>query len=326
MTEQVVAKHTRAFVVLNPVAGRTTPADVLAALDGTLGSNGWEYDVHETKPDEDIDRLVRDELSKGCDLIIAAGGDGTVSMVANCLVGTDTPLGIIPAGSANVLALELGISATIPDAVALFVGEHSMRKLDVMQLDNHYFILQIGIGLDSIMIQETDREAKRVFGRWAYMQTLARNLFGYQSQRFTIQVDGKRMRPRAAQVLVANAGTLGAKPLTWGDHIKPNDGRLDLCIVKVRTLRDYPRIIYQFLTGRRHNSANIEYVRINQNVSIASDRPLPVQADGEIIGTTPISVRVVPNGIRVIVPPDAEPAPPIKIASRAQNDGKGKSE
>lgn len=320
MTEQAVAKRTRALVVLNPVAGRTSPADVRAALESTLGSSGWEYDVHETVADEDLEALIRAELANGCDLVVAAGGDGTVSMVANCLVGTNVPLGILPAGSANVLALELGIPAPIPQAATLLVSEHHQRELDVMQLNNHYFILQIGIGLDSLMIKETDRESKRHFGRWAYMGTLFRNLLGFQSQRFTIVVDGRRIRPRAAQVLIANAGTLGAKPLTWGDHIKPNDGHLDLCIVKVRTLRDYPRIIYQFVTGRRRDSANIEYVRINQNIAIASDHSLPVQADGEIIGTTPIAVTVVPKGIRVVVPIDAEPAPPIKVASRAQSD------
>lgn len=316
MTVQEVAAR-RAFVVLNPVAGRTTPDDVRNALETTIGQAGWHYDIYETEPDVDFHDRVRAALKDGCDLVIAAGGDGTVSMVANCLVGTDASLGILPAGSANVLALELGIPGDIPGAAALLVGDHEQRELDIMQMNDQFFILQIGIGLDSLMIKETDRESKRAFGRWAYMRTLARNMFGFESQRFSILVDGKRLRPRAAQVLVANAGTLGARPLTWGEHIQPSDGHLDLCIVKVRSLLDYPRVMYQFVTGRRRDSANIEYMRIMKSVTIACDRPLPVQADGEIIGTTPISITVVPKGIRIIVPQDAQPAAPIKIASKA---------
>jgi len=327
MTEhdKEVTQHTEttpghAFVVLNPVAGRTTPEDVRNALDTTLGQGGWEYEIYETKPDDDIPAQVRHALDEGCDLVIAAGGDGTVSMVANSLVGSDVPLGILPAGSANVLALELGIPGDIPTAAALLVGEHGKRKLDVMRMGEHYFILQIGVGLDAIMIKDTDREAKRALGRWAYMQTLARNLLGYESPRFTIVVDGKRMRPRAAQVLIANAGTLGAKPLTWGEHIHPNDGQLDLCIVRVRTLLDYPRVIWQFVTGRRGNKNNIQYVPIHESVTLAADKPLPVQADGEIIGTTPITVTVVPRGITVITPNEPETASPLKIFREAARD------
>ena len=319
MTQSVEIKQQQAFVVLNPVAGRTTPADVRYALEQVFG-DGWTYSIYETQPDDDITAKVKQALAEGCDLVVAAGGDGTVSMVANGLVGSTVPLGIIPAGSANVLALELGIPGEIPAAAALLIGNHVQRQLDVMQIENQYFLLQIGIGLDSLMIKDTDRAAKRAFGRWAYMQTLVKKLFGFQSQRFTIIADGKRLRPRAAQVLVANAGTLGAKPLTWGPDIHPNDGRLDLCIVTVRTLFDYPRVAAQFITGKRNNSANIQYVQITDQVTIAADRPMPVQADGEIIGNTPISVKVVPHGIRVIVPPDAEPASPIKVFREANRN------
>jgi YegS/Rv2252/BmrU family lipid kinase len=315
--QEVVTQQSRAFVILNPVAGRTTPDDVRNALDASLGQDGWVFDIYETKPDDDLRKRIRDAVSGGCDIVIAAGGDGTVSMVASSLVGTSVPLGVIPAGSANVLALELGIPGDIPTAANLLIAEHQVRELDVMQMGEQYFILQIGIGLDSLMIKDTDREAKRAYGRWAYMSTLAKKLFGFEAQRFTIVVDGKRLRPRAAQVLVANAGTLGAPPFRWGPNIFPSDGELDLCIVKVRTLTDYPRLAWQIVTGRYKSGQNIEYVRIRRTVTIASDRPLPVQADGEIIGNTPVQVDVVPKGIKIIVPVDPDTASPLDIAREA---------
>lgn len=317
MTAQEVETQSRAFVVLNPVAGRTTPDDVKNALDATLGQHGWKYDIYETKPDDDISAEIKRALGEGCDLIIAAGGDGTVSLVASSLVGHDVPLGILPAGSANVLALELGIPADIPQAAELLIGQHQLLDLDVMQTGDRYFVLQIGVGLDALMIKDTDRQSKRTLGRWAYMVTLVQKMFGFKGERFTLIADGKRMRPRAAQVLIANAGTLGAKPLTWGEHIAPNDGHLDLCVVKIRTLADYPRIIWQFLTGKRKQQSNIEYTRIEKQVTLTTDLPMPVQADGEIIGNTPIQVNVVPHGIKIVVPVDAETASTISVAREA---------
>lgn len=317
---ETATQQSRAFVVLNPVAGRTTPEDVTSALDATLRQNGWTYDVYQTKPDDDVSAEIKQALEEGCDMVIAAGGDGTVSLVASSLVGSGVPLGVLPAGSANVLALELGIPGDIPTAAELLVGEHHVRDLDVMQTDSRYFILQIGIGLDSLMIKDTDRQAKRLFGRWAYMTTLVGKLYGHHSQRFTLVVDGKRMRPRAWQVLIANAGTLGVPPFRWGPDIFPTDGELDLCVFNVRKFTDYPRLIWQLLTGRYKSGSNITYFRIQKHVVVTTDKPLPVQADGEIIGETPIQISVVPRGIKLITPREEPTVSAVSVAKEADKD------
>ena len=160
--------------MLNPVAGRTTPEGLKAILDTSFKQRGWEYEVYETKPDDNIGRRVRREIDKGVDLVIAAGGDGTVSLVADSLVNTDIPLGILPAGSANVLALELGLPNDLAQAAEVLAGDHRELTLDLMKAEGRYFILQIGIGLDAMMIQDTDRRSKRIAGRWAYMSTLGK--------------------------------------------------------------------------------------------------------------------------------------------------------
>src|SRR5919109_2463487 len=274
----------RVFVVLNPVAGRSTAADVYAALKRHFVAEVWIYEVYETTGHERIVDVVREALERGCDMVVAAGGDGTVSGVAEALIHTDIPLGIIPVGTGNVLARELGLPLTLEAACALLAGEHATTNLDAMQVGDQFFVLQIGIGIDSLMIRDTGREHKRRFGRAAYLWTAFTRLLGYQPRRFTIVADGKRIRPRAAQVLVANGGVLGVSPFRWGPDIQPNDGRIDVCILSARTAIDYPGLAWHLLRGQHKRDRKVRYLSATRSVAISADRPLPVQADGEIIG------------------------------------------
>jgi YegS/Rv2252/BmrU family lipid kinase len=293
------------FVVLNPMAGNSTADDIRAALERHFSTDSWTQEIYETTGDEEVSDIVRAALERGCDLVVAAGGDGTVSEVAEALMHSDVPLGIIPVGTANVLARELELPLDLEDACALLVGEHATNSIDAMQVGDKAFFLQIGVGIDSLMIRDTDRAAKRRFGRAAYLWTALKWLIGYQPRRFTIAVDGRRLRPRAAQVLIANGGVLGMPPFSWGPHIRPDDGRIDVCVVSAHALTDYLRVGWQVLIGHRQRSQNIRYYSAERSVIIDADRPLPVQADGEILGETPVQVQVVPDAVAVVVPPSA---------------------
>jgi YegS/Rv2252/BmrU family lipid kinase len=293
----------RIFVVLNPMAGNSTAEDVRHALARHIGDRA-QTDIFETtgQEDEDIAAIVRAEQTHAPVMVVAAGGDGTISEVAEALIGTDIPLGIIPVGTANVFARELGIPLDLEGACALLEGQSSTTSVDAMKVGEKYFVLQIGIGLDSLMIRDTDRESKRRFGRAAYLWTAFTRLIGYQPVRFTIVADGQRSRPRASQVLLANGGVLGAPPCSWGPHIRPNDGRIDGCIVSARTALDYGGLIWHTLLGQQRRDRNVRYLAATRSIAISADQPLPIQADGEIIGETPLQITVVPNALKVIVP------------------------
>jgi YegS/Rv2252/BmrU family lipid kinase len=317
-----------ALIILNPVAGRSSVEEVRRAIDDTFGARGWRFEIVETTAEMAIAPHVERAVREGATLVVAAGGDGTVSEVASCLARSEVPLGILPVGTANVLALELGIPQDIHAACELLAGEHAVRELDLMEANGRFWALQLDVGLNSLMIKETAREAKRKFGRAAYLTTLAQQAMGFQSPRFSMVVDGKRMRPRASDVVVANAGTMGMRPFTWGPNISPSDGALNLCIVKVRGPLDYAKLAWQFMTGRHKPGQNVTYVAVRQQVTIAADTPLPVQADGEVIGETPVTVALLPQALRVVVPqlapqPDdttqpAKPAPKPETVPVAQ--------
>ena len=308
----------RVFVVLNPMAGSCTADDVHTALQQHFGDN-TTVDIYETTgaDDEDVAEIVRREAGKGAALVGAAGGDGTVSEVAEGLIGSDIPMGIIPVGTANVFARELALPMTLNEACALLAGEYGTTKIDAMKVGDDYFILQIGIGLDSLMIRDTEREAKRRFGRAAYIWTMLTRLVGYQPVRFTIMADGRRVRPRASQVLIANGGVLGVPPFRWGPNIAPDDGKINVCIVSARTALDYLGLIWHTVLGQQRRDRNVRYLDAATSIVISADHPLPVQADGEILGNTPIQIQVVPHAVTVIVPQTAALPHETPLAERA---------
>jgi YegS/Rv2252/BmrU family lipid kinase len=293
----------RIFVVMNPMAGSCTADDVRQALDRHISPPG-EYEIYETtgQDDEDVVAIVRDAVDRGFTIIAAAGGDGTVSEVAEGLIETDIPMGIIPVGTANVFARELELPLSLDEACAALAGPQTTTRIDAMKVGDKYFILQIGIGIDALMIRDTERAAKRRFGRAAYLWTAFTRLVGYQPVRFTIVADGTRSRPRASQVLVANGGVLGIPPFRWGPHISPDDGRIDVCVVSARTALDYAGLIWHTLLGQQRRDRNVRYYGARQSIVISTDKPMPVQADGEIIGETPLQIKVIPHAIQVVVP------------------------
>jgi YegS/Rv2252/BmrU family lipid kinase len=242
-------------------------------------------------------------------MVVAAGGDGTVSAVAEGLVGTETPLGIIPLGTANVLARELGIPVELEGAVRLLAGAHGVTSIDAMKVGEKHYFTQVGIGIDAMMIRDTRREDKRRFGRIAYIWTALTRLLGFQPRRFLITADDRQELHRASQVVIANSGILGQPPFRWGPDIEIDDGRLDVCIVRARTLLNYVTLGWHVVRGQHRQSTNVRYLRARRQIDIETRRPLPVQADGEIIGETPMRVEVVAAAVRVIVPETRDDRP-----------------
>jgi diacylglycerol kinase (ATP) len=295
-------RATRVLVVLNPKSGSTTVDDVREALERHFPCEDGACTVLDLTKDQDLSRTIREAVAGGVDLVVAAGGDGTVSAVADVLVGTQTPMGIIPLGTANVLARELGVPLDLEGACTLLSGPHATTSIDAMRVGDRIYLTQIGIGIDALMIRDTKGEHKRRFGRAAYLWTGLVRLVGFKARRFSLAIDEQRSRPRATQVVLANVGTLGQPPFQWGPDIRLDDGRIDICIVKAQTLLHYAGLAWHVVLRQHRRSRHTLYLTAERAVAINSDPPLPVQADGEIIGKTPLEVKVVPGAVRVAVP------------------------
>jgi YegS/Rv2252/BmrU family lipid kinase len=294
------------LVVLNPVAGTHDPAQVRQVIEDHLSADGQALEWYETTGDEYLPDVAREAAERGFRMVIAVGGDGTVSEVASGLVHSNTALGIIPVGTANVLAHELHIPFALEAACRLLTGEQHTTRIDAMQVNDRFFFLHIGMGLDALVMRDTQREHKRRFGIFAYIWTGLTLLFGYQPRRFVIVADGKRHRRRASQVVIANGSTFGISQLRLGSHIHPDDGFIDICVLYAQRLPDYLTIAWHFLTRRHGRERKIRYYRAHQSVIINTHSTLPIQADGEILEQFPLHVRVVPRAVSVIVPPSPD--------------------
>ena len=165
----------RVFVVMNAHSGHADPIGVVETLRSASVQAGRdrEFEIHETQGGEDLASIVREAVQhEGFDLVVAAGGDGTVSAVANGLVGNDAVLAIIPLGTTNVLARELGVPLDLEASCGLVTGPSSIARVDAMKVGGAYYFTQIGVGIDALMIDDTSEVDKRRIGVFAYVRTM----------------------------------------------------------------------------------------------------------------------------------------------------------
>jgi YegS/Rv2252/BmrU family lipid kinase len=292
----------KALIVLNPVAGRARVDEARRCLTRHLDPTAWQVDVHETKANEPIGVLLQEKIDEGVDMIVAAGGDGTVSAVVDGLANNKVPIGILPLGTTNVVAQELGIPLKIDKACQLLAGEHTVKAIDALQFGEHFFILSVGIGLDALAMESTSQKHKRRFGKLAYIWVIFRLILGIQPHVFTIVADGEKRRVKAADVLLTNVSTVTG-PIRWGPHITPDDGQIDIVIMRAQNLLGIFGVVYDILApSRPRRNRNIQYWSARHTIQVTAERPLPVQGDGDLLGKTPVKVQICPGAVQVIVP------------------------
>lgn len=302
-----------AFIVLNPVAGISNAQVLQRTIENRFFHYGWKTRFHITTAEETIAPLVRQELKNGVDLVVAVGGDGTIAAVAAGMVHSPIPLGVIPTGTWNAIARHLGVPYNVPRAVKIMTGTHKVKKLDLMAVGDTYQAMNLSIGVSASMVAGTGRNDKRSWGNMAYFSQLFKQLFGLQQLRYTIIADGRRYRGRAAEIFVANYGVAGMNAIEAALEIKPNDGKVDVLIMRARTIFDLPSLFWQMLV--RHNKRTPKYrqILVENTLVIHTSPPVIAQSDGELIGKTPVSIKVLPRCVNVIVPVPRQISLPAQV-------------
>jgi diacylglycerol kinase family enzyme len=292
------------FIVQNPVAGTSDPVVVRTEIEDHLA--GRKYQIYETMQGDNVREVVKDALRQGYGMIWAAGGDGTVSAVANALAKGDIPMGIVPLGTGNVLARELGIPLELKAACDLLTGPHRTRVLDLLRVGEEYYVLSVSAGISALTMAETAREQKRRLGQLAYLLNAARILLSRSLWPFRISVDGQPYFVRASEVMVANIGLIGYEPLRLGDQVRPDDGRVDLCHARLESIPKLFSLFAGLLSGRQDELEELTCHSASKYIEITSRRRIPVQGDGEHIGFTPLRIEIIPKSLPVIVPLEEE--------------------
>lgn len=298
--ETPLQKHL--FVILNPVAGVVVPSRASRRIHAWCEQHGWTCEVYESHQDEDLSRAVRKAIARGCAAVAAAGGDGTVSGVAAGMVGASVPLLILPLGTGNLLARDLGVPFDLNRALSLLEGEANILLLDAIRIDQRVCVLNAGVGFSSSLIKHTEREAKRKYGFLAYFGGAARALLGLQPYLFRLVVDGKKLRFRASEVHIAIGGLLGIQIPFEGVRVLPDDGQVDIFVIKARTLGDYLEVLYYVLRRKPRQAPKMVYLQASEAIEIGCERAMPFQGDGEVLGETPVSIEVMHHAVRVLLP------------------------
>ncbi|OGV58254.1 MAG: hypothetical protein A2283_16275 [Lentisphaerae bacterium RIFOXYA12_FULL_48_11] len=303
----------RALVILNSHAGDNETQVLRDMLRHHFSAVRIEYEIHEVSRGDRLVEIVERRLRDGVDLVVVAGGDGTVSEVSNCLAGRSTPLGIIPTGTGNLIARELNIPEETEAAIALIANAPRTRKIDVMRIGKRVYILNASIGISASVIGGTTRKNKNRFGRIAYIGTAILEVLLSRPQHLVVEVDGKAHSYRAAEVAIMNCGLLGRMLYPRGPDIRIDDGYLGVWILSIKTVWDYARYLIGVIAGWAANP-EAHFIKVKKIVSIRSNVPLLVQADGDIIGTTPVDVEILPGMLNVLVSEKPVPAQEYKAA------------
>ena len=238
------------------------------------------------------------------DVFVAAGGDGTVSAVASALAWSGIPLLIIPSGTGNGLARDLNLPLKLEKAADLLDPPHHVRVVDGMKIGGRFYLLNVSAGLTPSALKLTDRKEKQRFGRLAYIFAGFRALLGIQPVTFQLTIDGTHHEIRASEMILMNSISLGSTGRFLDLGIENDDGVMDLFIIQSRTFLDYLRVFWNFLFRRPQIDPDIKRFAVRDSLILEAAQSLEVQADGDLIGYTPLHVEVCPQAVKMIIPSD----------------------
>jgi YegS/Rv2252/BmrU family lipid kinase len=287
------------FIIFNPTAGgcrRRRFEAVLAALRGF----GCAITLHQTTAPGDARRLAAGADANRYDVLVVAGGDGTISEAADGLNGARLPLAIVPLGTANVLAAEIGL-AVDPTAIARTIVQGQPRPISLGRANGRCFVLMAGAGFDAHVVRHVNLSLKRRIGRSAYALAILRQLFAFDFPEYLVRIEGRSWK--VASVLVANARYYGGR-FVCAPAANLASPTLEVCMFARRGRLSALGYAMAMLTGRLPKCRSYQIVSCNR-VEIGGDRAEPVQGDGDIIGQLDVTIEVVPHAIELVYPPAA---------------------
>jgi diacylglycerol kinase (ATP) len=293
-------------IIMNPVSG-PNPAPP-ETIKGHLEKGDLDWELTITEKESKVPELARKAAEAGADVVAAYGGDGTVMEVAEGLMGTGVPLAILPAGTANVMSVELSIPGALESAMRLAAGENAaLREVDMGCVnDKYHFMLRVGIGLEAALTQYTTREEKQRLGKIAYWKSAIAAWRNSQPARYFLTIDGQTFRARGVSCIICNSANVGIPNLALAPAISVSDGRLDVLVIPDKDPGALLTVLRNIFKSRspeaRRADGIIPHWRAHE-VTVRASRRQEIGLDGEAIPIPyPMTVKVLPQAIKVVVP------------------------
>lgn len=293
----------RIAIIFNPIAGRRRRL-VLEDVCDRLAARGWAVDLKPTGARGDAERFARDiaDLPTNArpDLLAVAGGDGTIGEVINGLISAQgaLPLAIIPMGTANVLAAEIGLTVH-PDAIAAAIDARQSQAIHIGRANGRAFTLMAGVGVDAHVVANLDTALKRRIGKGAYVWGAFKQLFRFGFPTYRVSIDGAAPIV-AASIIVAKGRFYG------GRHLVAPKARLtapsfQICLFERRGAFHMLRYALALALGRLPKAAGYSIVE-GRHVTISGPENDPVQGDGDVLGHLPADIDIAPVPVQLVMP------------------------
>ena len=303
-----------ACLIFNPVAGQGDSERDLEVIKSCLEPE-LELEILFTTEQVSGGELARQAIKDGAEIIIASGGDGTISAVAEALIETDLILGTIARGTANAFANALGIPDTIEAACETILAG-TTKKVDTAMCNDRPMILLAGIGFEAETVEDANREAKDRLGILAYVLSGFKQLQEFVQFTAKIETEDKVITVTASAVTVANAAPPSSVLAHGTAGVIYDDGLLDITILAPQTKAGAIATSIQLLQSAGNNEAverdGVGYLR-SKWVKITTDPSQKVVVDGELIGKTPIEVRCIPRSLTIFAPEEGNIQPEEKL-------------
>jgi diacylglycerol kinase (ATP) len=283
-------------VILNPTAGNLEAVrDCQERVESIVGS--WPIRI--TSHAGEAQRLARRAVEEGFRRVIAAGGDGTVNHVANGIAGSNAALGILPMGTVNVFALELGLPANDLERCWAIIQAGEVRLVDLPSANGKYFVQLGGIGLDAQAVKETTLAFKRSLGPLSYLISAA-HIAGRQPPQLSIDSEDAPVR-EGSFVLVGNGRFYGG-PFPFFKQAVVDDGLLDVVLFKRLGFLEILKYLHDVVFSSDIRVPEIEYFQ-TRRLRVSSEQDVPVELDGELAGNCPVDFQIRKKALAVLSSP-----------------------
>lgn len=308
--ERVAPGSARARIIVNPQSGSMRLPWAMRDLEETarwLTHAGLPTEICPTEYAGHAAELAEEAVRAGMDMVVAAGGDGTVNNVLQALAGHTTALGVLPMGTVNVWAREMGIPLNLAQAREVLV--HGVRRrVDLGRAGSRYFLMMAGIGFDAEVALRVERSWLKRLGLKLldYLATAGALSITHQPTKIWMRCDGKRRSVQALMMIIGNTRLYGGG-FSFATRAVADDGWLDLVVVGSGGLRHRAGVVLRAVLRRPARGPHVRYSRFH-TIRLESNAEVPVQVDGEVIGMLPMTFSIAPHALTVVVPEQAPAA------------------
>ncbi|MEK6221109.1 MAG: YegS/Rv2252/BmrU family lipid kinase [Chloroflexota bacterium] len=314
-----------ADLVYNPVSGRTSSLAIVQFAAEEFRAHGWKINLIPSVSAEHISQLARSAVQAGRDALIIAGGDGSVMRAATGLANSETALAVLPTGTANVWAKEIGLPGikrgnqkTIQQVISKITNGR-VQAVDIGQCNGQPFLLWAGIGLDGIIVRELEgrRRTPRRFAELRYMANILRNALFWQGVPLSLQVDNKIYAGTYVIALVSNIRAYAGGYVEFSPHACLDDGKMDLWLFEGNSRQASLKYAVGVFFGLHKKSKHVQHIPFKE-LTLEAIAPLAAQIDGEpLTMVNPVHITVLSKRLNVLVPQNTAPSlfqsPPIRV-------------